>query len=53
MTINDAIIRDLLGFEDAQGVLSFYTGFTPSQAADRQPTAPIELRNQLDRKSVV
>lgn len=47
MTIDDATIRDLIGFEDATGVLSVYTGFTPSRAADPQPTAPIEIRNQL------
>ena len=47
MNIDDATIRDLLALEDEQGVLSFYTGHTPEQAADPQPTAPIELRNQL------
>ena len=47
MNIDDATIRDLLALEDEQGVLSFYTGHTPAQAADPQPTAPIELRNQL------
>ena len=47
MNIDDATISDLLALEDEQGVLSFYTGHTPEQAADPQPTAPIELRNQL------
>ena len=47
MNIDDATIRDLLALEDEHGVLSFYTGHTPAQAADPQPTAPIELRNQL------
>lgn len=47
MNIDDATIRDLLALEDEQGVLSFYAGHTPSQAADPKPTAPIELRNQL------
>lgn len=47
MSIDDTTIRDLLGFEDAKGVLSVYTGFSPAQAADPQPTAPIEIRNQL------
>lgn len=46
-TIDDTTIRDLLGLEDERGVLSFYSGHVPAQAADRQPTAPIELRNQL------
>ena len=49
MDIDDTTIRDLLGFEDDRGVLSFYTGHTPAQAADPRPTAPIELRNQLKR----
>ncbi len=47
MNIDDATIRDLLTLEDQRGVLSFYTGHVPSQAADPQPTAPIELRNQI------
>jgi peptide subunit release factor 1 (eRF1) len=47
MTINDSLLRDLLDFSDEQGVLSFYVGHTPAQAADPQPTAPIEIRNQL------
>jgi peptide subunit release factor 1 (eRF1) len=52
MAINDTLLRDLLDFSDEQGVLSFYVGHTPAQAADPQPTAPIELRNQIkDLKS--
>jgi hypothetical protein len=47
MNLDDATIRDLIGFTDEHGVLSFYAGHTPAQAADRQPTAPIEIRNQL------
>jgi hypothetical protein len=47
MSIDDATIRELLALEDEYGVLSFYAGHVPAQAADRQPTAPIELRNQL------
>jgi peptide subunit release factor 1 (eRF1) len=47
MTINDSLLRDLLDLSDEQGVLSFYVGHTPAQAADPQPTAPIEIRNQL------
>lgn len=47
MTIDETTIRALIGFTDPVGVLSFYVGSTPAQAADRQPTAPIELRNQL------
>lgn len=47
MSLNDTTIRELIGFSDAQGVLSFYAGHTPTQAADPQPTAPIEIRNQL------
>jgi hypothetical protein len=47
MSIDDATIRELLALEDEHGVLSFYAGHVPAQAADRQPTAPIELRNQV------
>jgi peptide subunit release factor 1 (eRF1) len=47
MTINDTLLRDLLDFTDGQGVLSFYVGHTPARAADPQPTAPIEIRNQI------
>lgn len=45
--IDEAVLRSVIDFEDAAGVLSLYAGFTPEQAADPQPTAPIELRNQL------
>jgi peptide subunit release factor 1 (eRF1) len=47
MTIDDTLLRDLLDFHDDRGVLSFYVGHTPAQAADPQPTAPIEIRNQI------
>lgn len=47
MTLDDARIRDLIDFDDDDGVLSFYVGHTPAQAADPQPTTPIEIRNQL------
>jgi hypothetical protein len=47
MSIDDATIRELLALRDEHGVLSFYAGHVPAQAADRQPTAPIELRNQV------
>ncbi|MCC5949194.1 MAG: hypothetical protein JJT89_12130 [Nitriliruptoraceae bacterium] len=47
MNLDDTTIRDLIGFTDEHGVLSFYAGNTPAQAAERQPTAPIEIRNQL------
>ncbi len=46
-TIDQTAIRDLLALGDEQGMLSFYVGHVPSQAADPQPTAPIELRNQI------
>ncbi len=46
-TIDQATIRELLDLEDEQGMLSFYVGHIPAQAADPQPTAPIELRNQI------
>ncbi len=47
MELRDTTIRDLIDLTDPVGVLSFYVGHTPSQAADPQPTAPIEIRNQL------
>ncbi len=45
--IDEQTLRALIDFEDPQGVLSLYVGFTPEKAADHQPTAPIEMRNQL------
>jgi peptide subunit release factor 1 (eRF1) len=47
MSLDEATIRDLIGLEDEHGVLSFYVGHTPEQAADPQPTTPIEIRNQI------
>jgi len=47
MSIDHATIRELIDFSDEHGVLSFYVGHTPAQAADPQPTAPIEIRNQI------
>jgi hypothetical protein len=49
MSLDHTTIRDLIGFSDEHGVLSFFVGLTPAQAADPQPTAPIEIRNQLKR----
>lgn len=40
-------LKSLVGFRDDVGVLSLYAGFTPEQAADPQPVAPIEIRNQV------
>lgn len=47
MAIDEKTLKNLIGFEDVEGVLSFYAGFTPDQAAAPQPTAPIEIRNQV------
>ncbi len=47
MTLDDTLLRDLFGFSDELGVLSFYAGYTPASAADPQPTAPIEVRNAI------
>jgi peptide subunit release factor 1 (eRF1) len=47
MSLDDTTIRDLIDFHDAHGVLSFYVGHTPERAADPQPAAPIEIRNQV------
>lgn len=47
MTIDEAALQKLIGFRDDLGVLSFYAGFTPDQAADPQPTTPIEIRNRI------
>lgn len=52
MTIDENLLQNLLGFRDEVGVLSFYAGFTPDQAADPQPRTPIEMRNRIrDLKS--
>lgn len=47
MSLDEATIRQLIGLDDEHGVLSFYVGHTPDQAADPQPTTPIEIRNQI------
>lgn len=47
MKLDDTTIRELIDFTDDLGVLSFYVGHTPERAADPQPTAPIEIRNQV------
>lgn len=47
MKLADSLINELIDFTDEQGVLSFYVGHTPAQAADPQPTQPIEIRNQI------
>jgi peptide subunit release factor 1 (eRF1) len=47
MSLDDTTIRDLIDFTDEHGVISVYAGHTPAQAADPQPTAPIEIRNQI------
>lgn len=47
MSVDDTTIRDLIDFTDEHGVLSIYAGHTPARAADPQPTAPIEIRNQI------
>ncbi|HSK22213.1 MAG TPA: VLRF1 family aeRF1-type release factor [Egicoccus sp.] len=47
MKLADSLINELIDFTDEQGVLSFYVGHTPAQAADPQPTQPIEIRNQV------
>lgn len=47
MSLDDTTIRDLIDFTDPHGVLSLYAGHVPEQAADPQPTAPIEIRNQI------
>jgi hypothetical protein len=47
MTIDDALLKDLAGLRDPIGFVSVYVGYTPEQAADPQPTTPIEIRNQV------
>lgn len=47
MTIDEKLLQNLLDFDDEVGVLSFYVGYTPDQAADPQPRAPIEMRNRI------
>lgn len=45
--IDETILKNLIGFSDDGGILSFYVGFTPEQAADPQPATPIEIKNQI------
>lgn len=47
MSIDAAFIRRLLDFSDPVGVLTITTGFSPEDAANSQPKAPIALRNQI------
>lgn len=47
MTIDEKLLQNLLAFDDEVGVLSLYVGYTPDQAADPQPRAPIEMRNRI------
>lgn len=45
MTTNTTI-RDLIDIDDPKGVLSVYVGHVPEDAANPQPRAPIDVRNQ-------
>lgn len=45
MSLDVSTIRELLSFEDADGVLSLYAEHTPSQASS-SPKAPLEIRNR-------
>lgn len=47
MQLTEDTVRDLLSFRDELGVLSIYVEHSPGQAADRQPAAPILIRNEL------
>ncbi len=47
MTLDETTFQNLTGLRDEVGVLSFYVGITPDQAADPQPKAPIEIRNRI------
>lgn len=45
--IDEKLIQNLIGLRDEVGILSFYAGFTPDQAADPQPLTPLEIRNGI------
>lgn len=47
MSIDEKLLQNLLGFHDDVGILSFYAGHSPEQAADPQPRTPLEIRNQV------
>ena len=47
MTLDETTLQTLTDLRDEVGVLSFYVGITPDQAADPQPKAPIEIRNRI------
>lgn len=45
--IDEKLIQNLIGLRDEVGILSFYAGFTPDQAADPQPRTPLEIKNGI------
>jgi hypothetical protein len=47
MRIDETTLHRLLDLDDALGVLTLTTGFTPDRAGTAQSAARIELRNQL------
>lgn len=47
VTLDEAFLRDLIGFSDDLGVISLYASHSPDQATEQQPAGPIEVRNQL------
>ncbi|MFP5308871.1 MAG: VLRF1 family aeRF1-type release factor [Actinomycetes bacterium] len=46
--IDETLLQSLTDFTDDEGVLSFYVGVTPAQAADPRPTTPLEVRAGID-----
>jgi peptide subunit release factor 1 (eRF1) len=48
MSIDESTLRDLIDLSDPLGVLSVYVENSASQAADPQPTAPLEIRRRSE-----
>jgi hypothetical protein len=46
--IDETLLQTLTDFDDEAGVLSFYVGVTPAQAADPRPVAPLQVRAGLE-----
>ncbi|HEX9889739.1 MAG TPA: hypothetical protein VGA69_09695, partial [Nitriliruptorales bacterium] len=45
--IDNALLESLLEFDDEVGVLSFYVGITPDQAAAPQPPSRLEIQSRI------
>lgn len=48
MSIDESTLRDLIDLSDPLGVISVYVENSTAQAADPQPTSPLEIRGQSE-----